>query len=189
MALAQSDRFVRLPAELLEALLRTRLTETSWRILLWVIRQSYGWHRQSAPYSWYQIARELSMDRGGVVRTGNRLLRANLLCVRGGQLGLEGDWRRWDARLFAIRTDAGGERVRPGPSGDEHPRNPMTGRIASDDGRHRNRCQTSAGLRRAKDSKERIDTYIDISRKAKEKGHHPGAAGPVRGKYDGISEN
>ena len=79
METTHPDRFVRLPTELLGALLHARLSGTQWRILLWVIRHTYGWNRSTTAFSWYQIAKELSLDRGGVFRAGKRLLEGAML--------------------------------------------------------------------------------------------------------------
>ncbi len=178
--------FVRLPTDLLEALLRVRLTETGWRIVLWVIRQSYGWNRQTASYSWYRIARELSMDRGGVVRTGNSLLRANVLHILEGRLGVQENHSEWDSALFSCLRDDHGQLWMPGLDADSRHRTPRTRISASDDDHHRNRCQESSLFRRAKDSsKYRLKTYKDKP----ERRPLAGAASPIPGKYDGLSQD
>jgi phage replication O-like protein O len=199
----ETTTFVRVPTYLLEALLRVRLTETGWRIVLWVIRQSYGWNRQTAPYSWYRIARDLSADRGGIVRTGNRLLRAKVLFVREGSLGVQENYREWDNAIFPCERDEHGQLWIPGMDADRRHRTPMTRITASDDDRHRNRCQPSSLFRRAKDSsKERLKTYKEMRpdgtddlrkrRKPQEEQREyssAGAARPIPGKYDRLSQN
>jgi phage replication O-like protein O len=197
----EGKAFVRLPSELLDALLQVRLSETGWRILLWVIRQSYGWNRQDTAFSWYRIARELSADRGGVVRTGNLLLRANLLCIRNGRLGIQEDAREWDRRIVGGPGADTPQLTLPGIIADRRPRKPMTCVIANDDGHHLKRCQASSLFRRAKDRcKDKIKTYKDRRRGADtrhhadriedtERRHLAGAARPLPGKYDGLSKN
>src|SRR5262245_9231853 len=84
-------RFVRVPTEVLAGLLRVRMSGVQCRIVLWVIRQTYGWHRQVAPYTWYRIAQELSLDRGGVVRAARKLLMAGVLIETDGAIGIRAE--------------------------------------------------------------------------------------------------
>src|SRR6266849_5018184 len=104
----QPNRFVRVPSKLLDALLNVPLNGTQWRILLWVIRQTYGWNRDTVPFSWYRIARYLSVDRGGVVKAGNKLLQATVLYKQGDRLGIQKEYERWDGRLRARKRDGPG---------------------------------------------------------------------------------
>ena len=168
--------FVRFPTALLERLLHTPLNGTQWRVLLWVIRNTYGWHQLTAQFSWYKIAKDLSMDRGGVVRAGTRLLELGILRIENAEL----------------------------PNGDDSPhRHAMTNHISSGDNDHRERCQESALFRRAKDtSKERIKKYIkialaqgdDLQKRRDTKTHTArphlaDTAQPIPRKYDSLSEN
>ena len=91
MAIAPSERFVRLPTPLLEALLGVRLNGTQWRVLLWMIRKTLGWNRNTTSFSWYQIASDLAMDRGGVVRAGHKLLGTGILYSEDCRLGIQRD--------------------------------------------------------------------------------------------------
>ena len=196
------DGFVRISNTLLEALLKLDLTGTQWSILLWTLRNTIGWNRDMTRFSWYRIAKELSMDRGGVSRAGKRLLEVKVLLIQTGQLGIQADHRVWDRRIFRCACDDSRQLWMTGVSDDQRHRKPMTGNIASDDWRHRNRCQESSLFRRAKDSsKDRLKTYKDSYRQSrglvKRKGatrniprrHLGGAATPIPGKYDGLSEN
>jgi phage replication O-like protein O len=196
--MAAHDRFVRMPTVLLEAMLLSNLTGVQTRILLWVIRHTYGWNRQETSFSWYRIAKELTLDQGGVVRAGNTLLHAKVLRANRGRLGIQEDYEQWG---FLVSTsDRAGQLHLPGVSADKHHRKPMTARIASDDDANRNRCQESSLFRRAKDSsKDRLKTYKDRShsdaarhRWSPDNTQRPllaGAARPIPGKYDGISQD
>ena len=73
------DRFIRLPTDVLEALLRKRLSGAQWRIIFWVIRHTYGWNRPSTPFTWYRIAKELGMSRPALYRAGQALLAKGIL--------------------------------------------------------------------------------------------------------------
>jgi hypothetical protein len=192
------DRFVRVPTELLDALLHTPMNGTQWRILFWVIRRTLGWNRDLTLFSWYQIARDLGLDRGGVVRTGNRLTQAGVLSAVGNQIGVGHDPTLWERSRLApqgsVMTDV---------NADDCHRKPMTEIIGSDGNRHRKRGQESSLFRRAKDSsKDRLKTCKDMhSRKPQDRHHDPattdnverrllaGAAKPIPGKYDRISQN
>src|SRR5712691_5048113 len=83
------DRFIRLPTETLEALLCKRLSGAQWRLIFWVIRNTYGWNRPSAPFTWYRIAKELGMSRPALFRAGQNLLARGVMVLREGQLAIE----------------------------------------------------------------------------------------------------
>jgi phage replication O-like protein O len=190
-----TDRFVRVPTDLLEALLRKRLSGGQWSIIFWIIRQTFGWNRPTTSYSWYRIAVELAMDRGGVVRAGRQMLRRKILYLEGSDIGVA------HPGIIRHRTATMRSGSMTNVSDDESHRKPMTGIIANDDRRHRNRCQKSPVSRRAKDStKDNLKTKRKsvLSSKRKRRGtdnqalgpHHPaGAARPVPGKYDDLSKD
>jgi phage replication O-like protein O len=144
-----AERFVQVPTRVLEGLLRQPLSGTQCRIILWVLRQTYGWHRQTTRFTWYGIARQLSMDRPGVARAGRSLIDAKLLQV--------------DADRICVGDD----------------NNQMSGVTTfTRDKQHPNERRTSPFLRQAKDSsKERIRNS-----------HPAGAAKPISGKYDRLSQ-
>jgi phage replication O-like protein O len=196
------DRFVRFPTDLLEALLRVQLSETQWRILLWVIRQTYGWNRNAIRFSWYRIAKDLSVDRGGIVRAGHKLLGAGVLYVQDGQLGIQREYAEWDRRILVKREDHPYQLWMPAISAETHHPNPRAGDIDNDAGPHRGRCQESSVFRRSKDSsKDNLKTFKNIvqtrddalQRKREAESTKrpllPSGADPVPGKYDGVSEN
>jgi phage replication O-like protein O len=181
------DRFIRLPTEVLEALLRQRLSGAQWRILFWVVRNTYGWNRSSAPFTWYQIARELGMSRPALYRAGQALLARGVLVLREGQLAIENVANQ---QLPIPRLDVATE---------EHLGcRAATGALPGD---NEMRCSTATVFRRAKDIKDNIKTYKDRLRHRQraqhslgrgedtEQKHLAGSAKPIPGKYDGLSEN
>jgi phage replication O-like protein O len=169
----RQDRFLRVPNAFFDALLALRLSGTEWRILLWVIRQTLGWNRTSAPFSWYRMAQDLQADRGGVVRAGHRLMRAGLIVVEANEIRIQQDAALW----CALATSHG--QALTNVSADQCPRKAMTGISASDDDRHRKRGPASSVFRRAKDSKDNLNTKKDMRHLAPQEG----------GKYDRLSEN
>lgn len=63
-----------------------KLSGTQHNILLWTLGATFGWHRDSARFSWYRIAKELGLDRGGTVRAGNALKEAGIIQVSNGRI-------------------------------------------------------------------------------------------------------
>src|SRR5262249_36997853 len=104
-----ADPFVRFSTALLEALLRFQLTGVQLRIILWVLRNDDGWNRRLTPFRWYQIAKKLGSDRAAVWRSGQALLRANVLLLEAGAIGVQKDAAQW--RIPRLRPAA--EEVRP----------------------------------------------------------------------------
>jgi hypothetical protein len=137
------------------------------------------------------------MDRGGVVRAGNKLLQAGVLYSEGNQIGVQQENSRWKSPRHATQEEQPMTRV----SADKGQRKAMTVIITSDDACHRKRCLESALFRWAKDSsKDKLKTYknrnphVDAQHQtgaASNNERRPlvGAATPIPGKYDGISEN
>ena len=195
--MSASGRFVRVPTELLEALLQRPLNGTQWRILFWVIRHTFGWNRDRTPFSWYQIARDMTLDRGGVVRAGNRLMHSGILSAVENRLGIQQDFTQWQRSGRAPV----GQQTMTGVSADSCQRKAMTDIIESADDCHRKRGQPSSFFRRAKDSiKDKSKTYKerhpneigDQQHRRKPQGggreySSAGAAKPIPGKYDGLS--
>jgi len=193
------DRFVRVPTELLEALLETPLNGTQWRILFWIIRHTLGWNRSMTSFSWYRIARELALDRGGVVRAGTRLIQSGILAVVGDQVGVQQDHSRWPTLRLAPRDGKAMTDI----SADTRHRKALTGVPQSADDSHRKRCQESSLFRRAKDRcKDNLKTYKDRPSQKPDDAHRgastdtsverrllAGAAKPIPGKYDRLSQN
>lgn len=191
-----SQRFVRVPTELLEAVLRLHLTGAQWRILFWVIRQTLGWNRHTISFSWYRMARELSLDRGGVARSGRTLIHSGILVLAGKQIGIQPNPAAW-TRMGSPSADQATSIETSDAAG---PRNAKAAVIVSEDERPRNRGQKSSLFRHAKDSiKERSKTYKEKLadkdwRHSFQHGalsqHHPaGEARAIPGKYDRISQD
>lgn len=105
-----TEPFTPIPNAMLEALLRSRLTRGQWQILMWVIRNTLGWNREAVAFSWYQIAKEVGMNRSSVLRAGRGLLKAALLFENDGRLGVQTDLA-WGQALQA-RTGAATHRKR-----------------------------------------------------------------------------
>lgn len=186
----------------MEALLRARLSAAGWRILLWVVRNTYGWNREWTPFTWYRIARQLDLDRAAAYRAGQRLIQAQILILREQRLAVQVDNRMWDKRLFGSADDAG-QLWMPGITDAGEQRRALPGDNADVAARQQKRCQETTPFRRAKDRcKERLkinkDRHSPQNNDARsrfgtsahtERRHLAGAAKPIPGKYDGLSQN
>jgi len=202
MTVHYPGRFVRISTGLLEALLRVRLSGTQWRILLWVVRHTYGWNREWTPFTWYRLAKELDMDRAAAFRAGNALIQAQLLMLKQRQLAVQMDDGLWDGRLYRPADDAQ-QLWMPGINVARKQRRPLPGDNATVAGTQPKRCQEATLFRRAKDSsKDNLKTYKDRYWHKNDGERHPatatdhaerrllaGAAAPIPGKYDGLSQN
>ena len=203
MAATTSGRFVRIPTDLLEALLRLRLSGTQWRLLLWVVRHTYGWNREWTPFTWYRVAKELGMDRAAVYRAGEVLIQAQMLMLKEQRLAPQIDDRLWDRRLFAPTGDAR-QLWMPGINVVGEQRRPLSADNAIVVGGQPKRCQEATLFRRVKDSsKDKLKTYKDRHRhkgdealrrtktvnEPSERRLLAGAARPIPGKYDSLSQD
>src|SRR5206468_9203588 len=114
------------------------------RVLLWVLRYTYGWHGPRTLFTWYRIAHELGMDRAAVFRAGKRLLQANVLTCTDGQLAVNSDYGQWRNPLLERETVDGAQQW-------------ITEQIALPEdsalvvGRQRKRCHGATLFRRTKD--------------------------------------
>jgi phage replication O-like protein O len=183
------DRFIRLPTEVLEEILSKRLSGSQWRIIFWVIRHTYGWNRPSAPFTWYRIAKDVGMSRPALYRSGQNLLTRGVLVVREGQLAIE------------IESVANRQLPIPGLDVAREQRFSLPESNAPVAAKQPERCRQATVFRRAKDSsKDTLKTYKDMhSHKAAaphggdrdntERRHLAGAAKPLPGKYDSLSQN
>jgi phage replication O-like protein O len=197
VAAPQTERFVRLPTELLEALLSSKLTSVQLRVVLWVIRNTYGWNRELTPFSWYKIAKDLGLNRGSVYRAGETLLKFGVLIRRERRLGMQEDDEEWDRHVRAS-NDAEGQLWMPAMSVAWEQRRPLSVGNVPVAGGQPKRCLDATLFRREKDSKDILKTYkdkparldahpqLDVAEKTQRQ-HLAGAAKPIPGKYDRLS--
>lgn len=197
-----SERFVRVPTSLLEALLRARLTGTQWRIVFWVIRNTHGWNRQSTSFTWYRIAQELGMDRAAVYRSGQSLLAVGILALRERELAVQVDTALWMGGVPNPTIVAARQLWMPAVNVARQQRSTLPPRSGGVAPTQRQRCHGAALFRRAKDSsKDKVKTSIQpqflgtgtqMVRGAMNKWTRQpsaGAAQPVPGKYDRVSQD
>lgn len=193
-----NDRFVRISNTLVDALLRAQLSGAQWRVLLWVIRHTHGWNRRSTSFTWYQVAKDVALDRATAYRAGQALLRAGVLILANEKLEVQEDPQSWSKGVLSLRNRDAGQLWMPGLDVVRTQRPPLSGRNGTVVKAQRFRCQETTVFRRAKDSsKDNINTYKDRHRhsgrppgvRRPEDNTLAGAAKPVPGKYDGLSQN
>ena len=155
----QPYRFVRVPTELLETLLRSRLSGTQWSVLLWTVRYTYGWNRRFTPFTWYRIAKELRLSRPAIYRTGQALLAARILVVQDKQLMIQTDYTQWDTGLIGKSTNAGSQLWMPGMNVAREQRSALRANNALVPHRVSGGCSGATFVRRTKDSsKDKLKT-------------------------------
>jgi len=194
------DRFVQFPTELLDALLRARLNGAQWRVLLWVVRNTHGWNRRLTSFTWYQVAKDIALDRATAYRAGQALVRTGLLVLQQHQLGLQEDSENWSKGVLSFRPADARQLCLPGMDVVRERRKPLPRSNATVVKEQRLGCQETTLFHRAKDSsKDKLKTYKyrhghrerspEVWRPRDNTLHLAGAARPVPGKYDGLSQN
>lgn len=78
--------------ELLDAFMRLNLSEHAWRIVICIIRHSYGWHKKTAYLTLSQIARTTGLDVRLIPRTVKRLCGRGIIIRDGNAYGLQKDY-------------------------------------------------------------------------------------------------
>ena len=81
--------------ELLDAFMRLNLSEHAWRIVICIIRHSYGWHQKTAYLTFTQIARATGLDVRLIPRTVKRLCTRGIIIRTGNAYGLQKDYSQW----------------------------------------------------------------------------------------------
>lgn len=101
MASPQTENgYLRLANELAEALMKAPLNGSQWRVVMGVIRESYGWDRKLAPLSLRRLAAMTGMDRRNVRREIATLVTAGVIVRQdqdgeGTMLGMGKDYESW----------------------------------------------------------------------------------------------
>jgi phage replication O-like protein O len=196
---APEGRFLRISNALFDLFLRARLAGAQWRVLLWVIRYTYGWNRRWTSFTWYRVAKELGLDRAAAYRAGQSLLRAGVLVLYEHQLGVQTDPAAWGSLVLSTKSDDARQLWMPGISVSEKQRQPLPRNNPTVVNEQRFGCQKTTLFRRAKySSKDNLKTDKN-RRKSVPAAHHTfrtghterlhlaGAAKPIPGKYDSLS--
>ena len=92
--------FTEVANELLEALARINMCAYETRVLLFIIRKTYGWHKKTDWISLSQLAMGTGIRKAHVCRTINSLEARNI--IRKGKnrhVGLQKDYEKWVKKL------------------------------------------------------------------------------------------
>ncbi len=88
------DGYTQIPNELLDILARIKLSPNQWRVLIYLIRKTYGYHKEADYISNSQIVRATGLHKTTVSHALRRLARANLIDRKGKLIGIQRGWER-----------------------------------------------------------------------------------------------
>ncbi len=148
--------------ELLDAIMRTPMPDHARRVLLCIIRNSYGWRSKEVFLTPSRIAREVNVDVRLIPRAVRRLIDTNMVIRRGHFYQVQKDYAAW--KPFIRRDEAVISRDEPSSSRELKPF------IRRDEGSSSVEMKESGqfsssieGLPDPKERKERIKEKISLS--------------------------
>jgi phage replication O-like protein O len=83
------------PSELLEALAKTKLSGYEFRLILVVLRKTYGWNKESDFISTSQFVKETGIKKWHIWRTKKRLLWRKIITQKGNKLSINTNYGEW----------------------------------------------------------------------------------------------
>ena len=89
------DGYTQIEHEVLEKLARTSLAPNQWRVLLFIIRKTYGWHKKVDYIANFQIVEATGLCKAVVSRCLKGLNDMQLITRKGKYMGFQKDWERW----------------------------------------------------------------------------------------------
>ncbi len=92
--------YTKMANELLEALSRINLCAYETRVLLFIIRKTYGWRKKTDWISLSQTAMDTGIRKAHICRTINSLVARNII-IKGNNkhVGLQKDYEKWRNKL------------------------------------------------------------------------------------------
>ena len=99
------NNFTQVPNEILDNLAKTHLSPNEWKIVILVIRKTYGWHKPDDWIALGQIEKHTGITRSNVCRYIKSLVRRNIL-VRPDymQVRLNEDYSQWLYQVSSVST-------------------------------------------------------------------------------------
>ena len=90
------DGYTRVANELLEAIARIKLCAYETKVLIFIIRKTYGWNKKTDWIALSQIAENTNILKPNVSRTLRSLKQRNII-IRDNhrQVGLQKDYEKW----------------------------------------------------------------------------------------------
>ena len=85
----KENGFTQIPNEILEALYQTKLTVYEYRVLLFIIRKTYGWDRETDWIALSQFYESTGILKQNVSRTLKKLERRNIIIKSNRHIGIQ----------------------------------------------------------------------------------------------------
>jgi len=76
---SEQQAFTKIPNALLEALARESITGGEWRVLIWLIRHTFGWHQEGVRVRIIKLSRDLGIDKAYAHRILKRLVERGIV--------------------------------------------------------------------------------------------------------------
>jgi len=89
------DGFTQIEHEVLEKLARTSLAPNQWRVLIFIIRKTCGWHKEVDYIANFQIVEGTGLCKAVVSRCLKGLSDLQLITRKGKSIGFQKDWEKW----------------------------------------------------------------------------------------------
>lgn len=89
------DGYTMIANEILEALAKTHIRPDDWRVLIFIIRKTYGYHKKVDYISNSQIVKGVHLHKSTISHSLKRLGRANLITRNGKLIGFQKDYVQW----------------------------------------------------------------------------------------------
>jgi phage replication O-like protein O len=89
------DGYTPIANEILESLVRTHLSSNQWRVLLCIIRRTYGFHKKVDYIANRQIVEATGLCKAVVSRALHDLNDLSLIVRTGKLIGFQKDWGKW----------------------------------------------------------------------------------------------
>jgi len=95
------DGYTEIANELLEALMRLHLSPNQWRVLLSIIRKTYGFRKKVDYIANSQIQTATVLGKTVVSRALRELQERDIILRNGKLSGIQKDWEKWKVSSFA----------------------------------------------------------------------------------------
>src|SRR2546428_4217837 len=92
-----SNGFTKTPNQLLERSLQTPMTLRQLKVVIAVIRLTYGWRRKTTTVSIRRLAQMIVVHHSHASVAVRSLVERNILIRDGNAIGVQEDYERWEA--------------------------------------------------------------------------------------------
>jgi len=89
------DGYTQIEHEDLEKLARTSLAPNQWRVLIFIIRKTCGWHKEVDYIANFQIVEGTGLCKAVISRCLKELSNLKLISRKGKYIGFQKDWEKW----------------------------------------------------------------------------------------------